>query len=106
MEVIPDIHRGSAPDIVMGLLLAADMRIFVGISWSGFNPNLSSITTPARHDWQPVSAMAGTVAGPMQLENAGLYPRSHVSAGSADRETSRKGWGSDARRSQVSQNSL
>ena len=70
----PEILTGSAPSIRIGLWLAAVIAVVVGIRFSTFNPIFCSTASPARVDWHPVSAIAGTCVVSVGLVNLGLCP--------------------------------
>ena len=104
--VSPEILIGRAPTISMELLLAADIFMLTGMRCCLERPRGESREVPARQDWHPVSAIAGTEMVGVGSLKVLRKPRSLVSVGSAQTETSTKGWGSDVRFSHAWRNSL
>jgi hypothetical protein len=103
---MPAIRKVRAPTMSMSPLLAAVIFILTGIKCCFPSPSFFRRFVPARHDWHPVSAMAGQGMVRVGFEIVEVKPRLRMSTGTARIETSMNGWGSDARFSHALQNSF
>ena len=103
---VPVIRNGRAPIMVIPRLLAADIFIVTGIRLCLLRPSCGSKSLAAKHDWQPVSAVAEYVAVGVGDAIVDLMPSSSMSDETATTVMVTHGCGSDCRFCQVLLNSL
>ena len=88
-------RRARAPIIPIESWLAALIFIEVGVRWDVLRPSSCKSDLPARHDWQPVSAIANVVILLVGFFKFSI-PRSFASDGRAWTFISTVGCGADA----------